>query len=85
MTKRVNGEDVYVQDTTEDVVIEQAEDVMVEGDAVGGSLIIKNAQDVIIKTDATVSVEQSEDVNVDGKANVTVKDAQDVVEDDGLL
>jgi hypothetical protein len=85
MTKRVNGEDVYVQDTTEDVVIEQAEDVMVEGDAVGGSLTIKNAQDVIIKTDATVSVEQSEDVNVDGKANVTVKDAQDVVEDDGLL
>ena len=85
MTRRVNGEDVYVQETTEDVVVETAEDVVIEGNAVGGSLTIKNAQDVIIKTDAQVDVQQAEDINVEGTADLTVQNADDVVEDDGLF
>mgnify|MGYP000199753545 CR=1 FL=1 len=51
MTERVSGEDVYVQDTSEDVVIESAQDVIIEGNAVGGSLTIQHAQDVVVNAD----------------------------------
>jgi len=85
MTERVTGEDVYVQDAHENVVVEQAEDVVIEGHAVSGSLTIENAQDVIIKTTATVDVEQSEDVRVEGNADVSVHNAETVDEEDGLF
>jgi hypothetical protein len=88
MTERVSGEDVIVENATEDVIVESAEDVRIEGGSIEGELVIKNAQDVIVRQGGEVRVEQSEDVNVDSgtvEGDVTVENAQDVYEDDGVL
>jgi hypothetical protein len=83
MTERIQGEDVIVENTTEDVVIEEAHDVIVKGDAVGGRLVVESAEDVIVEG-GDLSVEDAQDVLVDGtvEGDVDVGSAE-FVENDG--
>jgi hypothetical protein len=65
MGKRYTAEDVTISDVDEEVVVEEAQDVMVEPDAVQGNLVIKNAEDVIVKDAQDLQVEDSQDVIVE--------------------
>lgn len=83
MTKHYDAEDVTISGNNGDVVIETAEDVHIEPDAIRGNLIIKQAQDVIINDAVTVEVAEGEDVVVESGANadtVAVENAHDVHE-----
>ena len=68
MGERYTAEDVTVSDVNEEVVVEEAQDVVVEPDAVQGNLIIKNAEDVIIKDAQELQVEDSQDIIVENGA-----------------
>jgi hypothetical protein len=83
MAAHYDAEDVTISGNNGDVVIETSEDVHVESDAVRGSLVIKQAQDVIIRDAVTVEVADGEDVVVESGASadtVRVENAQDVTE-----
>jgi hypothetical protein len=86
MVERYTAEDVTISNVNEEVVIEQAQDVIVENEAVTGNLVIKNAEDVIIKDSQTVHVEDSQDVIVEDGAveggNVTVDTATSATHND---
>jgi cephalosporin hydroxylase len=89
MGERYTAEDVTISDVNEEVVVEEAQDVMVEPDAVQGNLIIKNAEDVIVKEAQELQVEDSQDVIVENGAaeggSVNVNSAASVSQgnDDG--
>lgn len=68
MGKRYTAEDVTISDVNEEVVVEQAQDVIVEPDAIQGNLIIKNAEDVIVKDVQELQVKDSQDVIVEDGA-----------------
>jgi hypothetical protein len=83
MADHYDAEDVTISGNNGDVVIEKAEDVHIQPDAVRGNLVIKQAQDVVVEDAVTVEVADGEDVVVESGANadtVTVENAQDVTE-----
>ena len=83
MADHYDAEDVTISGNNGDVVIETAEDVHIQSDAVRGNLVIKQAQDVIIRDAVTVEVADGEDVVVESGANadtVAVENAHDVRE-----
>lgn len=67
----------------ETVVVENPEDVIVERGAVAGDLVIRSAQDVVVKTAGGVRVRDSEDVLVEGtvEGNVRVDAPDDIVDE----
>jgi hypothetical protein len=87
MVERYTAEDVTISDANDKVIIEQAQDVMVEPDAIQGNLIIKNAEDVIVNDARELQVEDSQDVIVEDGAveggNVTVDSAANAPQGDG--
>lgn len=87
MGERYTAEDVTISDVNEKVVVEEAQDVMVEPDAVQGNLVIKNAEDVIVKDAQELQVEDSQDVIVEDGAveggSVNVDSAASTPQGDG--
>lgn len=87
MGERYTAEDVTISDVNEEVVVEEAQDVMVEPDAVQGNLIIKNAEDVIVKDAQNLQVEDSQDIIVEDGAveggSVNVDSAASTLQGDG--
>lgn len=83
MADHYDAEDVTISGNNGDVVIEKAEDVHIQPDAIRGNLVIKQAQDVIVEDAVTVEVADGEDVVVESGANadtVAVENAHDLTE-----